>query len=450
MKQHLKVQLREGAALPIAPSWHDVALGVRPAAARLQPDVDRILAAYHVPVLVTSEYAPAGGSWSPDEIATGLDRVYRLVLVNDQEIPAEMIEQIRLLPVVSYVHIGAIGQADLPVHEQSYTGERRHMRSREEILLPEAHALTQGSPDVTVAVLDTGVCLQHPELTHALLPGYDFVDIIDGASSFIGDFLGADPVPDDEVGHGTHVAGIIAARGLRMPVGVAPRCKLLPVRVLGAMERDGRRVGAGLIDNINSAVKWAVDHGADVINMSLGVRHEGGGVPHAEVIDYARRKGVTVVAASGNGGGEDLFYPGALPHVITVGAHDDAGEVAAFSSYGKQVSLVAPGTDIFSAYLGNAYALSSGTSHAAPFVAGAAALLRARAREQGHRLRDAQVKYALQQSADRVGRDFKDLKAGYGRLNVRDALRLLDYRLGANGTSGAHAGPGRRGMEEAR
>jgi thermitase len=432
VRAHIELRLRDGVPAVDAPYWGDVIDRKVGTPTRLHPAIDRVLEAARAHVWVTSEYPRASREWTRDEIAAGLDRIYRLVLLRSDASPDELAKKIRLLPAVVYAYVGRIGQAEIPPSEEmSRDRNARHKRSREEILLPEAHALTLGSPKVVVAVLDTGVSLSHPELQHCLVPGFDFVDIIDGASMFIGDFIGADPVPEDEVGHGTHVAGIIAGKGIRMPVGVAPRCKLMPVRVLGAMERDGRRVGAGLIDNINTAVKWAVDHGAHVINMSLGVRHEGGGLPHDEVIAYARRKGVTVVAASGNGGGEDLFYPGALPHVITVGAADDDGHVAQYSSWGRQVSLVAPGTDIFSTYLENGYALSTGTSHAAPFVAGAAALLRSRALARGRRLRDGQVKYLLQHTADKVGRSFKHIKAGYGRLNVRDALRLLDHRLEA-------------------
>jgi subtilisin family serine protease len=277
--------------------------------------------------------------------------------------------------------------------------------------------------------MDTGVDVDHPEYRHALLPGYDFVDILDGAQDFIGDYLGADPIPEDEVGHGTHVAGIVAGTGKNMPRGVAPRCRVLPVRVLAAMSKEGRPVGAGLVENINNGVKWAIDHGADVINMSLGVRHSGGGLPHAEVIDYAQRKGVTVVAASGNDGHQALYYPGAFPSVIAVGAADDRGEVAEFSTFGDHVSFIAPGVDVYSSSLEDGYAFSTGTSHAAPFVTGAVALMKSYARSQGRELHDGQAKHVLKYSSDKVDRQFKNAKAGYGRLNLGDGLRYLDYKL---------------------
>ena len=262
-----------------------------------------------------------------------------------------------------------------------------------------------------MAVLDTGVGLNHPELADALLPGYDFVDIIDGAGKFVGDYTGYDEDPEDEVGHGTHVAGIIGAKGDRVPPGVAPQCKILPVRVLGAMKKGRKRVGSGSVDNINTGIKWAIDNGADVVNMSLGIRQTGSDLPHEEMVAYAKRKGVTIVAASGNDGREERYYPGALPYAIAVGAADERDRVAAFSTYGEQVEVVAPGTDIYSTYLKDGYAFSTGTSHASPFVAGAVALLKSYAlTKKGMPLRDRQVRYLLQQTSDKSDRYFKIIK----------------------------------------
>jgi subtilisin family serine protease len=412
-----------------APHWEDV-IGDKPAeTAILEPRLARVLARHRVPVWLTHGYAPDGDRWSAAEVASGLDRIYRLVLQENTDIPPALIRDIRLLPYVEYVRPGRIGTADLPEPRPAAMNVRTDQRSRDAIYLEQAHEYTRGDDAITIAVLDTGVWVTHPELAARMQPGRDFVDILDGAGTFIGDYLDADDDPTDAVGHGTHVAGIVVARGVGMPDGVAPRCRLLPVRVLGAMRQGERRVGAGLIDNINSAIKWAVDQGADVINMSLGIRRSGGGLPHAEVIDYAKRKGVTVVAAAGNDGQEQLYYPGALEHVIAVGAVDESGDVASFSTFGAQVSMVAPGTNIYSSYLDDDYAFSTGTSHATPFVTGAVALLKSYARSRGRSLSDGQVKHVLKHSADRVGTTFKDRKAGFGRLNLLDAMRLLEHKL---------------------
>ncbi|EWY41327.1 peptidase S8 [Skermanella stibiiresistens SB22] len=435
MKPHLIIRLvpQAASATATAPAWSDAVRDKSGVGSRLHPEIDRVFDRHRVGVLVTAEYRPRdrSGTWSAQELESGLNRVYRVVLNDDRRPPPDLLRDLAALPVVESVRPGLVARAELPRASALSGGDRTGEAARTAIGLDETRDYSRGDPRILVAVLDTGIALDHPELAGALRPGRDFVDILDGAGQFVGDYLGADDVPDDEVGHGTHVAGIIAGRGIRMPAGVAPRCSVLPVRVLGAMEKAGKRFGAGLLDNINSAVKWAVDQGADVINMSLGVRHEGGGLPHREVVDYARRHGVTIVAASGNDGQRQLYYPGALPHVIAVGAADDKGRVASFSTFGDQVSLIAPGVDIYSTYLEHGYAFSTGTSHAAPFVAGAAALLKCHARSLGRRLTDGQVKHVLKHTADKVGREFKDPKAGFGMLNLRDALRLLDHRLGA-------------------
>ncbi|MEL6538327.1 MAG: S8 family serine peptidase, partial [Bacteroidota bacterium] len=187
-------------------------------------------------------------------------------------------------------------------------------------------------------------------------------------------------------------------------------------------------VGAGLVDNINNGIKWAVDQGAQVINMSLGIPHEGGGLPHQEVITYAHRKGATVVAASGNDGTDERYYPGALKGVIAVGALEAAGQqVASYTSFGK-VTLLAPGTQVYSTHVNGGYAFASGTSQAAPFVAGIVALLQAHAlKKYGQLLSYRQVRSLLIRTADRPGTQEYEERAGFGRINPWDAFRQLDY-----------------------
>lgn len=430
MKPHIKITLKEDITPDRIPYWGDVAAGKAKAQARIAPAVDRVFEKYDRPVLVTREYQSAGKSWDKDEVASGFNRVYRLILKQNTDIPASLVKEISVLPIVETVTPGQVASTDLPQVIARSLSIETDQRSRQAIHLPEAHGYSKGDKQITVAVLDTGVDLDHPELTEAMLPGHDCVNILDGAGKFVGDFLGYDEDPDDEVGHGTHVAGIIAGQGLDMPLGVVPHCKILPVRVLGAMKRGAKKVGAGLVDNINTGIKWAIDNGADVINMSLGIQHTGGGLPHEEVVNYARRKGVSIVAASGNDGQEKLYYPGALSHVIAVGALDDGGKIASFSTFGKQVDFAAPGTDIYSTYIGSDYGFSTGTSHASPFVAGAIALLKSYAlQKHDARLSDRQIKHLLKHTSDKLDKRFKHSKAGFGGLNLLDALGLLKYKL---------------------
>ncbi|MFZ6009272.1 MAG: S8 family peptidase [Bacteroidota bacterium] len=442
MKPHFIIRLRT----PIdgeVPYWADVAQ--RRAAPRTQtfPELDQLIRQHNLEVQITREYTPATMSWSPQELQSGFNRIYRVILQESREIPSEMIAQIQLLPIVEHVRIGRIAQAPIPTPVMAMGFPGKLDQARKEIYLDETLQQTEGHPAIKIAVLDTGVYLKHSELKHCLLPGKDFVNIIDGTAEhledklnsestdvFGGDFKDEDNDPDDPiVGHGTHVAGIICAKGVRMPKGVVPKCKILPVRVLAALKQGSRYVGAGLVDNINTGIKWAVDQGAEVINMSLGIRHTEGGLPHEEVVNYAKKKGVTIVAAAGNDGQEELYYPGALPYVIAVGATDETNGIAPFSTFGKQVSFVAPGTNIYSTSVNNDYAFSTGTSHASPFVAGAVAMLKSYAREHGRKLSDSQVKYILKNTADKVDRNFKHRKAGFGKLNLIDALKLLQYKL---------------------
>ncbi|MBF6169178.1 S8 family serine peptidase [Streptomyces gardneri] len=429
MKPHALLRLREGVAHKAVGSWLRAIEDPASAGPPFQPDIDRVLATRLGGVLIAHEHEAARiDGWSLDEKAFGLDRVFRIVCLTDRPFEGSFLKALAALPVIERVERGLVAAAPLP--PAMSMGRQPSDWAGGVVGINDAHRVTRGHQDVVVAVLDTGVDRQHPEYAERLLSGFDFVDIIDGADAFFGDRLGADPDPTDPgVGHGSHVTGILAATGRRMATGVAPACRVLPVRVLGSLRQDDRLVGAGLVDNINTGIKWAVDHGADVISMSLGVRREGGGLPHVDVIRYARRKGVTVVAAAGNDGADTLYYPGALPGVLAVGAIDRDGAVASYSTWGAQVDIVAPGTDIWSSWLDSGYAFATGTSQATPFVSGAAALCHSVARKRDRHLAAEQVASVLTDTADREDRQFKTSRAGWGRLNVPDALRLTVHRL---------------------
>jgi thermitase len=441
MKPHLVIRLSEG----VSPSrtdvsdWQTFIRDKSEIVDTFEPQFDRTLAARGLTFWLTREFRPRGTAWSEDEVSAGLDRVFRVILRDVSQLPEGLVEQVRLNPSFDYVR--PIIVANSPAFEPSRATSASAFQldtSRDRIGLKAAHLFGQGDPSITVAILDTGVDTSHPELAHAIKAEADFVNL-DGldTTEFIGDISGYDEAATDEVGHGTHVAGIIAARGLSIPMGIAPKCKLIAVRTLATMRDSGGLVGAGIVDNINVAIKWAVDAGADVINASLGIRHTGGGLPHEEVIAYALSRGVTVVAASGNDGSPEKYYPGALRGVMAVGAGDPQGEIASFSSYGAEVSLIAPGTTIISSDTGGGVKMASGTSQAAPFVAGAVALLKAQAFQRGHSLSDREVKKILVRTCDQPRGPARTRKRGYGHLNLADACRLLDHGLRQGGIRNA-------------
>ena len=268
-----------------------------------------------------------------------------------------------------------------------------------------AQAWTRSSgAGVTVAVVDSGVDADHPDLAANVLPG---LDLITGSTG-----RGIDPH-----GHGTHVAGTIAAvtgndTGIS---GVAPHAKILPVRVLAAD-------GVGSMGVAAQGIVWAADNGAQVINLSMGATAQVAAVTNA--IGYARSKGVVVVAAVGNSrmAGSPTNFPAADEGVIGVAATDPAGTYAGYSNAGGYVDLAAPGSGIVSTYptaLGHPYVGMNGTSMAAPHVAAVAALLKSY--DAG--LTPDQVEAALTRSAADRGPAGRDDDYGYGLL---DAVAALD------------------------
>ncbi len=223
----------------------------------------------------------------------------------------------------------------------------------------ESHEVATGK-GVKVAIIDTGADLNHPKLRHAIVGGWDFIDN-DAIAADRRDFIDndRDGRVDEAFGHGTHVAGIVRL--------VAPDAQLLIVRVLDA---DGR----GDIVNVAAGVRWAMDQGAKVINLSLGSTSRSDALQN--VLEDAENAGVIVTATAGNWGtSQNVDFPGKSTHTLCVAAVDANNAGASFSSYGSDVELSAPGVAIRSAYPGGGYRLWSGTSMSAPFVAGAAALL---------------------------------------------------------------------------
>ena len=212
---------------------------------------------------------------------------------------------------------------------------------------------------ITVAVIDTGVCMSHEDLVGRVLDnGYDFVD--------------NDDDPEDVFGHGCSVAGIIAANidnGIGI-AGFAPNASILPVRVLGPS-------GSGSMADVAAGIVYAADNGADIINLSLGSMV--GSQVTKDAVDYAVGEGVTVIASAGNSGGTLPGYPARYENVVAVGAIDPNGGRSSFSNKGGDIW--APGREVHTIYLDDGYKALNGTSFSAPYVSAMAAVLEGMSQE---------------------------------------------------------------------
>ncbi|BEL12332.1 hypothetical protein Q0Z83_105230 [Actinoplanes sichuanensis] len=301
---------------------------------------------------------------------------------------------------------GAVSvEMDAPVHALGVPSGSDPYRSQQwdftKIRVADAWQKSTGS-GVVVAVIDTGVDSTHPDLKGNVLSGYDAIANRVTAGT-------------DGNGHGTHVAGTIAAvtgNGVGVS-GVAPDVKILPVKVLSDS-------GSGTMSDTAEGIVWAADHGAQVINMSLGSSSKVTAVSNA--IAYARSKGVTVVAAAGNerASGSPTSYPGADAGVIAVAATDSADRVASYSNAGSYVDVAAPGSAIISTYKGS-YASLNGTSMASPHVAAVAALLKG----YQNALTPDQIEAALEKSAVDLGTKGFDNDFGNGRIDAVAALAAV-------------------------
>jgi subtilisin family serine protease len=267
--------------------------------------------------------------------------------------------------------------------------------------LPTAWDVANTGAGATVAVLDTGVDADHPDLASALVPGFDAVH--------------EDAQPEDDNGHGTAVAGVVgAATGNGVGVaGVAWNARIMPVKVL-------RADGVGTDVDIAQGIVWAADHGADVINLSLG--GPGASTALDQAVQHALSKDAVVVAAAGNESSPALHYPAGAPGVLGVTATDAAGHFAWFSNHGPWVSLAAPGIDIrtTASAPGAAPAVASetGTSFSSPIVAGVAALLIERHPAWGWD----SVAWELVRTARDAGPSGIDNSYGYGVVDAAAAL----------------------------
>ncbi|MEU0753060.1 type VII secretion-associated serine protease mycosin [Streptomyces albogriseolus] len=293
---------------------------------------------------------------------------------------------------------------------------------------------------VTVAVLDTGVEADHPDLDGNVLEGKDLVG------------FGAREGDEAWARHGTAMAGIIAGHGHGPGngdgvLGVAPEARILPVRVILEDKDPARAKARSTRGNaLAEGIRWAADHGADVINLSLGddsaSAHPEQG--EDEAIQYALRKGVVVVASAGNGGekGDRISYPAAYPGVIAATAVDRYGTRAPFSTRRWYATVSAPGVDVIIADPDHKYYEGWGTSAAAAFVSGAVALVKAAHPD----LTPAQIKRLLEDTARNAPAAGRDDSRGFGFIDPAAAIeaagRLKPEGLRAAAYGDEYFGPG--------
>lgn len=261
--------------------------------------------------------------------------------------------------------------------------------------------ISTGDP-VKVGIIDTGIDLSHPDLKNNIKGGYNAIN--------------PRKSPNDDNGHGTHVAGIVAALNNNVGVvGVGPNIDLYAIKVLGAS-------GSGYLSDVIEGLEWAIQNKMDVVNLSLGTDQNIESL--YEAILSAYHAGITIVAAAGNTGG-NVLYPAAYPEVIAVSAVDQNNQIASFSSRGSEIDLTAPGVSIYSTYKRKTYKTLTGTSMSAPHVTGAAALVidtkKCDLNFDGL-CTPAEVKQRLEETAIDLGEGGKDNLYGAGLVNVYRAL----------------------------
>lgn len=359
-----------------------------------------------------------------------LSKVLPRVNVQRMRIPAGESEVVLARLLASYSTIVEFAEPDYRRSTRHIPNDPMFFQQLDlmRIQMPTVWEATKGSRSVIVAVLDTGIDLDHPDLVNALwqnpgefpgnsvdddhngyvddVAGYDFAG--DGANPKPAD---EDGVPNDTLDHATHVSGtIVAQQNNNIGVsGIAPRCRVMPVRVLGGL------LGSGYSSDIIEGITYAVDNGAKVINMSLGGTSKSMGEFNA--LKYAWTHNVFIAAASGNSGDgrNPIEYPSAYPFTMSVGATDINDIIGYFSTFNAFVEVVAPGVDILSTVPDDTYAQTnwSGTSMATPHVSGLAALLYS----QYPGIANWEVRAMLQSGTVKLGTPAWDPHFGYGRID---------------------------------
>lgn len=328
-----------------------------------------------------------------------------------------LVEALQQRADVAYAEPDYIGTGGLVPVDPDFTQQWHHLNRvwtggtrPADTRMVEAWEITTGSSNVLVAVLDTGLATGHAEFSGRTVAGWDFVN--------------DDANPADDHGHGTWVTGFLAqnAGNTNRGAGVDWRCRIMPLKVLDA-------ANSGYYSDWAAAIEYAVSNGVDVINLSAGGSSSDTTLSNA--IMSAIAQGVIFVTISHNDGTSNVRFPGRMAPCITVGATTTSDVRATFSNWGSTVDLVAPGDNVVTVNPNNTLFRGSGTSFAAPQVAGVCAMLRA----LFPRMRQDQAERLLRAGADdQVGKAAEDTAGfdiyhGYGRLNARATLELAQTSI---------------------
>lgn len=334
-------------------------------------------------------------------------RAHRLVNAVSAQLPETEIQALRINPAVAYVEADSVVSVVVPaastdIPSPEYTESWGVKRIGADVA---ASAGIKGA-GVKVAILDTGIDYNHPDLKENYIGGYNFA------------YGNDDPFDDSRLSHGTHVAGIIAAKDNGTGVvGVAPAASLYALKVL-----NGGMMGA--LSDILAAIEWSIDNKVNVISMSIGAPIFS--QAFQDVCAKASKAGIVLVAASGNGNAPmGDYYPAVFDSVIAVAATAADDTRASFSNYGPKVELAAPGVNIKSTVVGGGYGALSGTSQAVPHVAGVAALLFSSGLKDlnGDGSIADEIRQRMGATAHDLGDPGRDDSFGYGLV---DASRAID------------------------